>query len=102
MMRRPPRSTLFPYTTLFRSETTRQIGGQLATLETYGLDASFYDDYVARIMAVTAADVQRVANQHVRPDRAVVVVVGDRQVVEQAVRAANLGPVEIREVSEFV
>jgi hypothetical protein len=28
--------------------------------------------------------------------------VGDRQVVEAAVRAANLGPVEIREVSEFV
>src|SRR5688572_32634154 len=63
MMRRPPRSTLFPYTTLFRSETTRQIGGQLATLETYGLDASFYDDYVARIMAVTAEDVRRVANR---------------------------------------
>ncbi|HEX2076461.1 MAG TPA: pitrilysin family protein [Longimicrobium sp.] len=83
-------------------ETTRQVAGQLATLETYGLDASFYDDYVERIMAVTAEDVQRVANQHVRPDRAVVVVVGDRQVVEQAVRAANLGPVEIREVSEFV
>src|SRR2546428_4883521 len=25
MIRRPPRSTLFPYTTLFRSETTRQM-----------------------------------------------------------------------------
>src|SRR3712207_9013424 len=29
MIRRPPRSTLFPYTTLFRS-THRQAGGQLA------------------------------------------------------------------------
>src|SRR5438132_8797440 len=27
MIRRPPRSTLFPYTTLFRSHTTRPIGG---------------------------------------------------------------------------
>src|SRR2546430_12505192 len=26
MIRRPPRSTLFPYTTLFRSKTTRQSG----------------------------------------------------------------------------
>src|SRR5260370_22978679 len=26
MIRRPPRSTLFPYTTLFRSETARQGG----------------------------------------------------------------------------
>src|SRR2546425_6699452 len=28
MIRRPPRSTLFPYTTLFRSEPTRHIKGQ--------------------------------------------------------------------------
>src|SRR5205809_2646473 len=27
MIRRPPRSTLFPYTTLFRSELERRIGG---------------------------------------------------------------------------
>jgi zinc protease len=83
-------------------ETTADMAGQLAALETYGLDASFYDDYVQRVMAVTAEDLNRVANQYLRPDRAVVVVVGDRQVVEAAVRAANVGPVEIREVTEFV
>src|SRR3712207_6906576 len=30
MIRRPPRSTLFPYTTLFRSERTRPCGSMLA------------------------------------------------------------------------
>src|SRR3712207_8197988 len=31
MIRRPPRSTLFPYTTLFRSERARRrVGGQVA------------------------------------------------------------------------
>lgn len=83
-------------------ETTQEIAFQLASLETYGLDSSFFDDYVQRIMAVTAEDLSRVASQYVRPDRSVVVVVGDRQVVEQAVRAANVGPVEIRDVTEFV
>lgn len=83
-------------------ETTQDMAGQLAALETYGLDASYYDDYVQRVMAVTAEDLRRVANQYVHPERAVVVVVGDRQVVEAAVRAANVGPVEIREVTEFV
>src|SRR3712207_7469787 len=29
MIRRPPRSTLFPYTTLFRSRLTRNTGGAL-------------------------------------------------------------------------
>src|SRR2546421_611689 len=28
MIRRPPRSTLFPYTTLFRSTLGRQVGGR--------------------------------------------------------------------------
>src|SRR2546422_11528740 len=29
MIRRPPRSTLFPYTTLFRSEAGEELGGNL-------------------------------------------------------------------------
>src|SRR5688572_31129162 len=29
MLRRPPRSTLYPYTTLFRSQTTRRLDGGL-------------------------------------------------------------------------
>src|SRR5260370_1003613 len=32
MIRRPPRSTLFPYTTLFRSHDLAQGGGELARL----------------------------------------------------------------------
>src|SRR2546426_5218104 len=33
MIRRPPRSTLFPYTTLFRSEGERRMGAQCARRE---------------------------------------------------------------------
>src|SRR5258705_9931491 len=33
MIRRPPRSTLFPYTTLFRSEADGWFGGPLPRLE---------------------------------------------------------------------
>src|SRR3712207_8686928 len=29
MIRRPPRSTLFPYTTLFRSTSSKNLGGQI-------------------------------------------------------------------------
>src|SRR5438309_7128495 len=32
MLRRPPRSTLFPYTTLFRSDVTLQVGAQTETV----------------------------------------------------------------------
>jgi zinc protease len=83
-------------------ETTQAVAGQLADVVTYGIDPAFFNTFVARVMAVTAEDVRRVANQHVRPGNAVVVVVGDRQQVEAGLRALGLGTVEIREVSEFV
>src|SRR3989442_7468728 len=37
MIRRPPRSTLFPYTTLFRSETIAQWQERIRTAETRGM-----------------------------------------------------------------
>src|ERR1044072_5292444 len=42
MIRRPPRSTLFPYTTLFRSGIVREEGGSAA-----GADSRYYNSVVA-------------------------------------------------------
>src|SRR2546429_1339870 len=45
MIRRPPRSTLFPYTTLFRSVVATVVGGDLtlpADVEPYGPGDSEY------------------------------------------------------------
>src|SRR3712207_8269202 len=42
MIRRPPRSTLFPYTTLFRSEV-RRTGATVARLRTQADPANFPD-----------------------------------------------------------
>src|SRR3712207_8469751 len=35
MIRRPPRSTLFPYTTLFRSELGRSLNGKIGRLRSF-------------------------------------------------------------------
>ncbi|HEX7241682.1 MAG TPA: insulinase family protein, partial [Longimicrobiaceae bacterium] len=83
-------------------ETNAALASSLADLAQYGLDPSFYDTYVERVMAVTADDVRRVANQYVRPGESVVVVVGDLKSIEPGIRALNLGPVEVRQVNEFV
>ena len=84
-----------------RLETANDVGFNLADLITNGVGTDFFSTYVDRVMAVTAADVQRVARQYLRPDRAVVVVVGDRAAIEAGIRAANLGKVEVREAAEF-
>ena len=83
-------------------ETTGQIASSIAELVIYGLPLDYYDDYVSRIMAVTSEDVQRVARQYLHPDRAAVVVVGDRAAIESGLRALPMGVVEIRPIEEFV
>src|SRR5687767_15690988 len=47
MIRRPPRSTLFPYTTLFRSATVNFTAGQLAV--EYEPEALDQDQIVGRV-----------------------------------------------------
>ena len=83
-------------------ETTSDVAQQMAGLVTYDLSPGFLAEYVPRVLAVTAEDVRRVANQYIRPDRAVVVVVGDRASIEPTLRALNLGEVQVRPVEEFV
>lgn len=77
-------------------ETTGQVAGQIGNLLTFGLPFTWFDDYVRRIMAVTAADVQRVARRYVHPDSMTVVVVGDVQKIRPGIEKLGLGPVEMR------
>ncbi|HEU4558593.1 MAG TPA: pitrilysin family protein [Longimicrobium sp.] len=83
-------------------ETTQDVTARLSELVIYGIDPSYFGSYVNNVMAVTADDVRRVANQYVRPGNSVVVVVGDRSQVEAGIRALNLGSVQVRDVNEFV
>src|SRR3712207_7301765 len=56
MIRRPPRSTLFPYTTLFRSQAIRSSAGDLARSD---LDSAHHFD--------AGADPKRRAALHGKP-----------------------------------
>src|SRR2546427_7748186 len=40
MIRRPPRSTLFPYTTLFRSHEPREVSGRVVVLCAQALESA--------------------------------------------------------------
>ena len=50
---------------------------QLMDLELAGRPAGYFDTYLERLRAVTAADVARAARDHLHPDRLVAVVIGD-------------------------
>jgi zinc protease len=83
-------------------ETLSDLAARFEELVTYGLPDDYYDDYTAKIAAVTAADVRRAAAQYIQPDKLAVVVVGDRQQIEAGIRALNLGPVRVVGVDEVV
>ena len=80
-------------------ETTTQMAGQVSGLLRFGLPMTYYDDYVPRIMAVTLADIQRVARKYVRPDRFTVIVVGDVATIRPGIEALKLGPVSVRDMN---
>jgi predicted Zn-dependent peptidase len=80
-------------------ETTTQMAGQIAGLLRFGLPMTYYNEYVDRIMAVTAADVQRVARTYVRPDRFTVVIVGDVAAIRPSIEALKLGPLSVRDLA---
>jgi zinc protease len=63
------------------------------TRKIYDLPADYWDTYPARIMAVTAADVQRVARRYVNPETHQIVVVGDAGKIRAILE--KFGPVEV-------
>src|SRR5690606_26769269 len=74
-----------------RIETAQQIATSIATTLLLGLPVENLTQYRERVLAVTAADVQRVAREYLRPEQAVVVVVGDA--VELLPRLQTIAPV---------
>lgn len=63
-------------------ETIGAISNQLSNLVIYGLPDSYFNDYITKIDSVTLADVNRVAQKYLNPDKMAIVIVGDRSVIE--------------------
>ncbi len=77
-----------------RFENQGAVAGQLAELPVFGRPADWYTQWPGRVEAVTAAQVNAVA-QHVAPaDGYIVVVSGDRKMVEPALAPLKL-PIHI-------
>ncbi len=76
-------------------ESTSQVASQIASLGDFGLTLDEIPRFAAGVREVTAADVQRVAREYLRPDAATVVVVGDLSRVRSDIEALHLGPVTV-------
>jgi len=78
-------------------ETTQDISAALAALALYDIPLTQPAEAIARIGAVTADDVQRVARRYLDPARMAIVIVGDAAAIEASLRATGIAPLERRD-----
>ena len=81
-------------------ETTGDLSRRIEEMIIYGLPESYFEQYVAKVQAVTPAAVQKAAGSYIQPAKFAVVVVGDAKTIEAPVRALKLGPVRVMRVQE--
>jgi predicted Zn-dependent peptidase len=80
-----------------RFETVTAVTDALSDLFVYDLPLDEYATRPARIDAVTAAEVKRVALAHVHPRLLRVVIVGDKGTLEPQLETLHLGAAEVRD-----
>jgi len=74
-------------------ESPQQLIGYAITRKAFGFPADYWDKYPAKIAAISADDVQRVAKKYIDPGTMQVVAVGDASKIKSVLE--KYGPVEI-------
>jgi zinc protease len=74
-------------TFVVRNSSRAGVISQLSFVDLHGLADDYLQTYVKRVMAVTPADVRRVAAAYLKADRMTLVVVGDRKVIDSQLTA---------------
>jgi zinc protease len=78
-----------------RIEGPDSIATRISELVRDNVPLDYYDRYVARVMTITPADVAASAKRYIDLDHLIIVVSGDRKILEPALRAAALAPIVI-------
>ena len=72
-------------------ERPAQLLGQLVTLAQFGLPDDYFRTFEERLADVSLSDTHRVGGEYLAPDRLTILVVGDRQQVEEPLRELGYG-----------
>ena len=73
-------------TFILQNSSRAGIAAQLRFIDLQGLPPTWANDYVKRVHAVTPAQVSDVARKYLQDDHAIIVVVGDRKVIEEQLK----------------
>lgn len=82
---------------IFNYDSPEKVLGEQVTLAVYGYPPDFLERFRAGIEKVTAADVSRVAQKYVQPDKLAIIVVGNESEIKPPLN--QLGPVTTLDIS---
>ncbi len=82
-------------------ETSGDVLGSLANSNRFGRPWDYPTTLKTKYEALTIADMKAAAAEAVHPESLVWVIVGDRAKIEAGIAALNLGPIEVRSMSDL-
>jgi zinc protease len=74
-------------TYVLQNSSRAGITNQLDYMDLHGLPSTYASNYVKQVYAVTPEQVAEMARKHLLDDKATIVIVGDRKVIEEQVKA---------------
>ena len=78
--------------------TVNGIARAISSIYTQDLPENYFQDYAARVNAVTKDDLTRVAKKYIDVDHMNLVIVGDRASIEGPIKATGIAPIQILDV----
>ncbi|HTX75915.1 MAG TPA: pitrilysin family protein [Terracidiphilus sp.] len=82
-----------------RFETNAAIARAVQSLFLYDRPLDYYANLPGKFQSVSEEDIARAAKQYLHPDQLILVTAGDRAKIEQPLKDAGLGPVEVRDIN---
>jgi zinc protease len=77
------------------NETSGEVANSYADILTYGLPDTYLNEFVSKVGALTASQLESAASRLIHPDALTWVVVGDLAVIEPGIRKLGLGEVKV-------
>ncbi len=82
-------------------ETSNAVIGSLRSSERYGRAWDYPAALTGKFNALNADEISSAADEVIHPESLIWVIVGDREKIEDGIRALNLGPVEVKTMSDL-
>ena len=83
-------------------QSVSDIAGQLEEIEEFSLPANYFDSYVTQMLNVKETEVNAAAKKYVVPDKMIIVVVGDKEKIENGIKALNLGEIKNLSIEDIL